>query len=219
MKKGKSIRVLLIAVIAFALIAMTAVCAFGADGTVVAGDVNSDGKVTIDDLVLFAQYLAEWKVEVNEPVFDVNCDGEVDISDIVRLAQYLANWDVSIGVPDVKPSEGLAYTQNADGKGYTVSGIGTCTDTDVVIPSTYNNLPVTSIGYFAFSGCEGLASITIPSGVTSISSLAFHYCTKLETITFKGTEEQWKVIMKGWSWDSNAGSNTSAGKYTVKFEK
>ena len=32
---------------------------------------------------------------------------------------------------------------------------------------------VTSIGYYAFNGCTGLTSVTIPDGVTSIGGSAF----------------------------------------------
>ena len=60
------------------------------------------------------------------------------------------------------------------GNAYTVTGMGTCTDTDVVIPSTYNDLPVTSIGERAFYGCTGLTNIKIPDNVTSISGEAFY---------------------------------------------
>ncbi len=42
---------------------------------------------------------------------------------------------------------------------------------------------VTSIGSSAFSGCSGLASITIPDGVTSIGLSAFSGCSSLESIT------------------------------------
>ncbi len=42
---------------------------------------------------------------------------------------------------------------------------------------------VTSIGDFAFIGCESLASITIPDGVTSIGYRAFHECKSLTSIT------------------------------------
>jgi hypothetical protein len=41
---------------------------------------------------------------------------------------------------------------------------------------------VTSIGDYAFDGCEGLTSITIPDSVTSIEDYAFYGCTGLTSI-------------------------------------
>lgn len=80
-------------------------------------------------------------------------------------------------------SEGLKYTLNSDEQSYTVSGIGTCTDKDIVIPSIYESKPVTSIGGWAFTDCTGLTSIAIPGSVTSIGSSAFSGCTGLTSIT------------------------------------
>ena len=75
----------------------------------------------------------------------------------------------------VTASEGLAYELSSDGCGYSVVGIGSCTDKDVVIPSSHQNLPVTEIGKDAFSHC-GIISVALPAGVTSIGFCAFSAC-------------------------------------------
>ena len=45
-----------------------------------------------------------------------------------------------------KGLEALNFTSNGNGTCY-VSGIGTCKDTDIVIPSVYNGMRVTSITF------------------------------------------------------------------------
>ncbi|MBQ7522109.1 MAG: leucine-rich repeat protein [Clostridia bacterium] len=56
-------------------------------------------------------------------------------------------------------------------------------DTEVVIPSEIDGLPVTSIGFSAFCNCIGLTEVTIPDTVTSIGSAAFQTCYDLKNIT------------------------------------
>ena len=82
----------------------------------------------------------------------------------------------------VTASEGLAYELSSDGCGYSVVGIGSCTDKDVVIPSSHQNLPVTEIGKDAFSHC-GIISVALPAGVTSIGFCAFSACFSLTSIS------------------------------------
>ena len=80
-------------------------------------------------------------------------------------------------------SKGLEFTLNEDEQSYSVVGIGTCTDIDVIIPNTYNGLPVTALGIRAFEYCTSFTSITIPDSVTSIEYRAFMSCYSLTSIT------------------------------------
>ena len=90
-----------------------------------------------------------------------------------------------------RPSEGLEYSLSSDGTGYIVSGIGTCTDKEIIIPSEYNSKPVTSIGERAFADCRNLISVTIPKSVTSIGYDAFAYCDKIMNIYYTGDVAGW----------------------------
>lgn len=82
-------------------------------------------------------------------------------------------------------SKGLELTLNADGTAYIVTGIGDCTDTDVIIPATYNGKPVTAIGAKAFENCTSLTSVTILNGMVSIAKDAFDGCENLAGIILK----------------------------------
>ena len=62
---------------------------------------------------------------------------------------------------------GLEYQLNYDG--YTVNGIGTATETDIVIPSTYNGLPVTEISVCALGeNVNGVSSLVLPDSLLSL---------------------------------------------------
>ena len=80
-------------------------------------------------------------------------------------------------------STGLEFELNTETDTYTVIGIGTCTDADIVIPYIYEGKLVTSIGSDVFYNCTSLTSITIPDSVTSIGVGAFYGCTSLTNVT------------------------------------
>ena len=81
-------------------------------------------------------------------------------------------------------SKGLSYVLNAGGETYSVVGVGTCTDVNIIIPDTYKGKPVTGIDDYAFQGCTPLKTIVLPNSVTMIGISAFEDCTELESIVF-----------------------------------
>ena len=109
------------------------------------------------------------------------CDNGCGKADTVTDKATGHNWvnGCCIKCGEQKISEGLEYTLNADGKAYSVSGIGTCTDTDLIIPAIYNDLTVTSIAEDAFRDCSNLTSVYIGDNITSIGGYAFNNCSSL----------------------------------------
>ncbi len=79
-------------------------------------------------------------------------------------------------------TEGLEYSLNADNESYSVIGIGTATDTEIYIPTTYNNLPVTQIGENAFAECHLLETVAISDSIINIGEAAFVSCWSLTSI-------------------------------------
>lgn len=139
-------------------------------------------------------------------------------------------------IAELTDSKWFKFTLLYDGSGYSVSkrdGYDVNTyPTEIVIPKTYNGELVTSIGNYAFVGCDSLTSVTIPDSVTSIAEWAFYSCSGLTSVTignsvtsigeqtfydcsglttinYNGTIAQWNAVAKLFSWD------LSIGNYTV----
>ena len=81
-----------------------------------------------------------------------------------------------------KTSTGLSFTYYSNYNGYILTGIGTCKDLDIIVPSAYNEKPVVGIGGNAFSN-SSITSIIIPDSLTSIGAGAFERCSSLKNAT------------------------------------
>ena len=84
-----------------------------------------------------------------------------------------------------KWTEHLAYelvdddTSTVGDEYYVVTGIGGITSLDIIIPDTFNNLPVKAIGKQVFEYNKNIKSITIGSNLKEIGASAFHDCDGL----------------------------------------
>lgn len=78
-------------------------------------------------------------------------------------------------------SEGLSFATDGDGN-YIVDGVGTCTDTQVVIPNSRDGKPVVAIAPNAFADNETIVQVIIPSNVKKIGNNAFNRCVNLSSV-------------------------------------
>ncbi len=109
-------------------------------------------------------------------------------------------------------SEGLEFTLSADGTYYILEGMGTCTDVDLIIPETYNHLPVAEIGEVAYNKRLTVKSVTIPRSITSIARFAFTDCTLLEKVYFNAEN---CADLASWGSDAFIGSGGEHGVSVV----
>ena len=108
----------------------------------------------------------------------VGCAGTQILSDLYHVCVY--DNDVCVNCSAKRPSNGLLYTEYGDG--YALVGIGTCTDTEIVISAYHLGKPVIAIN--SFSDNKLVTSIEIPHTVKTIFASAFSGCTKLQKVIF-----------------------------------
>lgn len=122
-------------------------------------------------------------------------DGKIDLTGNMKDPNIECVYIDGQKVWPPKYSLGLEYSYNGDTNSWGVSGLGTCTDSDIVIPEQHVGLngntmyaaSVTTINNEAFdarkcSKCNDLTSVVIPDSVTSIGASAFYNCSNLTSI-------------------------------------
>lgn len=141
------------------------------------------------------QLFAEGNIVVHTDVLPEDSANGADFVFLINDGLY---------INDRYSADGLAYTLKDDGT-YEVSGIGTCKNTDIFIPSVYKGVPVTSIGYQAFQYCNSLTSVTIPNSIVYIGYQAFYQCYRLTSAVFSNTT----------GWEISQSSDFVQGEGTV----
>ena len=100
---------------------------------------------------------------------------------------YSGEADTRITEIDISAKRDFMVVGHVASCGLSLSGsyierIGVCTQTELLLPRYNGKVEITRIGSYAFSGCTGLTSVTIGSGVTSIGNYAFKDCIGLTSI-------------------------------------
>lgn len=131
--------------------------------------------------------------EAYEACKRVGCDYTTYL-EIPKLAHnYINNVCDKCGKINGANSEGLEFAL-VDNSYYELVGRGTCTDTAIIIPEWYSNLPVKSIGSVAFAECTDVTNIKIPETITEIATDAFYMCTGLQSIDVDEKNTVYKAI-------------------------
>ncbi len=69
-------------------------------GDAVSGDLDGDGRITVNDAIGVLKIVAGWDVKdkFNCDVADVDCDGKIAIGDAILILKYVAGWkDIVLG--------------------------------------------------------------------------------------------------------------------------
>ena len=127
---------------------------------------------------------------------------------IAHAARFLSRAFCALGMPLIvwmvradtwTDAAGYTWTYRINGKGAEINATISPKPTGAVtIPATLGGKSVTDIGDFAFQGCSGLTSVTMPSSVTHIWNGAFHGCGGLTNVTISnGVTGIWEGAFHG----------------------
>ena len=105
-----------------------------------------------------------------------------------KKGSYAESYAKNNNIPFEDIVSDFEYTVNSDNTVTITKYIGS--GTKAVIPSAIGGKKVTAIENWAFDGCTGLTSITIPDSVTSIGDNAFSGCNSLTIYGNSGSYAQ-----------------------------
>lgn len=103
-----------------------------------------------------------------------------------KLLKYL-------NIPYLDGTKGLEF--ELEDKTYVITGAGSApNEGNIIIPSKIYDIPVTSIGSYAFEDFANITSVTIPNSIAYIQQSAFADCIRLTDVYYYGTESDWNSI-------------------------
>ena len=103
---------------------------------------------------LLPHFAGAWVIE-REPTIKLPTPDDPDEREPGLKCQFCDYCGAKLGEELIPAtgSLGLAYAINADGKTFSVAGIGNCTDEDIIVPENFCGYHVTGVVKEAFKGC------------------------------------------------------------------
>ena len=136
------------------------------------------------------EHVHEYKSEIIEPTcsnggyteYSCACGDKYTADETDTVGHNFENYKCTVCGYEISASNGLHFELSEDSTYYILAGSGNCTSENIVIPFTYNNLPVKEIGkkafYFPGTTSRKITSVVIPDSITKIGAQAF-YCREL----------------------------------------
>ena len=116
---------------------------------------------------------------------------ETEQESIPALAHTKGSWVVinneksyhCIYCKTILQTEEITISQYLDISNNTIVGLGNCEDSEIAIPSTFNNIPITQIGENSFE-YQNITGVILSDSITDIGSSAFYKCLDLTNVYF-----------------------------------
>lgn len=147
------------------------------------GDVNGNGKITVDDVTVLQKYLANTYNKIfYKSKADYNYDGKISIDDVSMLQKNLNGLIVEY-------SNGYYEVDRKNKKCNLINYHGT--NSSVTIPTTVNGCSVISIKSYAFQHNSKIVTVTVPKTLIKIDDYAFYNCKNLTKLIYKNKNMKW----------------------------
>ena len=130
----------------------------------------------------------------------INADGSLNTRAILNISstdyyyELLNSGSSNLGLSsndqlrDVSGVYVEVYDPNGKLIGYELNSVSKTKTGTVTVDATYNDLPVISVGNYAFKDCKNVTSVVLPSSIESIGNYAFEGCTALASINLQDTK-------------------------------
>lgn len=149
-------------------------------------------ETTEDDVIIPAQghpYSEVWMSNVDVHWHDMLCEhaATIPITEWEGYGTHIFEDDVCTVCGYVINRGGPEYKLTEDCSGYIVTGLREPANgesiSEVIIPATYEGLPVVGIAEEAFASNENITSVEIGENIEYIGEWAFYNCSELTAIT------------------------------------